>query len=98
MFHCRQISEKTQQSKAMQEPMKSESDTYSLNKKLDENSCFSVCSLISHSNLLHQVAVYQVQYHKKDLITQRNRTKVIGRGSQASLHVSTPLIFKKKVK
>lgn len=53
----------------MQEPMKSESDTYSLNKKLDQNSCFSVCSLISHSNLLHQVAVY----HKKDLITQKEQ-------------------------
>lgn len=57
----------------MQEPMKLESDTYSFNKKLNQNSCFSVCSPISHSNLLHQVAVYQVQYHKKDLITQKEQ-------------------------
>lgn len=33
VFHCRQISKKTQQSKAMQEPMKLESDKYPLHKQ-----------------------------------------------------------------
>lgn len=54
--------------------MKLESDKYSLNKKIKSEFMFQcMCDPISHPNLLHQVAVYQVQYHKKDLITQKKK-------------------------
>lgn len=56
----------------MQEPMKLESDKYSLKKKITSEFMFQcVWDPISRSNLLHQVAVYQV--HKKDLITQKKQ-------------------------
>jgi len=47
----------------MQESRTSESYRYSHNKKLDQNSCFSVRAPITCSNLLHQVAEGEKGHH-----------------------------------